>query len=79
MQQAVSNKRKSCGPDLDSNSFGSLQDTLTDVCSAGLNAAFPGISIQSVVQVAGFEKFGDYQYNAALQLVKVLKSQGTFL
>lgn len=61
----------------DSRSFGGLQGILSDICTVGLEAAFPDIhGLYQTVQVAGNPKFGDYQYNAAHQVVKILKDKG---
>lgn len=57
-----------------------MQAILSDICTVGLEAAFPDIhGIYQTVQVAGNPKFGDYQYNAAHQVVKILKDRGRFL
>ncbi|XP_014284168.1 arginine--tRNA ligase, cytoplasmic [Halyomorpha halys] len=62
---------------IDYENIGGLQAILSEICTAGLEAAFPNISgINQTVQVAGNPKFGDYQYNAAHQIVKILKDTG---
>lgn len=75
-ERKMSKKRKYSPVDIDSSSVGGLQDILTNLCSAALDAAFPDINVEQTVQLAGNPKFGDYQFNAAHQIVKILKNRG---
>jgi arginyl-tRNA synthetase len=56
----------------------SIQEVLTRAFADAIGAAFPNVQY-GAVPVVPSPKFGDYQCNAAMQLVQLLKAQGTKL
>ncbi|KAK9507251.1 hypothetical protein O3M35_007155 [Rhynocoris fuscipes] len=56
--------------------FNGIKDSLTEICSKALKNAYPEFDVQQEVQASGRPQFGDYQFNAALQITKLLKEKG---
>uniref|UniRef100_A0A146LNN9 Probable arginine--tRNA ligase, cytoplasmic n=1 Tax=Lygus hesperus TaxID=30085 RepID=A0A146LNN9_LYGHE len=60
----------------DPESFNGIKDALTQLCMMALREAYPQLEIEQVVQPSGKAIFGDYQFNAAMQVSKELKNLG---
>ncbi|XP_073979535.1 arginine--tRNA ligase-like protein isoform X1 [Rhodnius prolixus] len=66
---------KRCKGILESD-FNGLKDNLTVICMKALKTAYPDVDVQQEVQPSGRPQFGDYQFNAAMHLCKMLKTEG---
>uniref|UniRef100_A0A0V0G7M3 Probable arginine--tRNA ligase, cytoplasmic n=1 Tax=Triatoma dimidiata TaxID=72491 RepID=A0A0V0G7M3_TRIDM len=74
IEEEKENSKKCKG--LQESDFNGLKDNLTVVCMKALKIAYPDVDVQQEVQPSGRPQFGDYQFNAAMQLCKILKTKG---